>query len=67
MIRDQGEPVDKKKLVPRDLGEIRPGGLGVYLIRSVMDNVKYINKIDEGNYLIMSKKSVKRSKFEFRH
>ena len=40
-VRDQGEPFDpaQRKTPPPD--ELRPGGRGVYLIRSVMDEVEY--------------------------
>lgn len=40
-IRDQGEPFDESKLVPQPPEELRPGGRGIYLIRSVMDEVEY--------------------------
>jgi len=54
-IQDHGEPAEKSKLKSRDLKEIRPGGLGVYLIKSTMDRVKYVTKPDSGNQLIMTK------------
>ena len=40
-VRDQGEPFDpaERELPPPD--ELRVGGRGVYLIRSVMDEVEY--------------------------
>ncbi|RIK63483.1 MAG: ATP-binding protein [Planctomycetota bacterium] len=40
-VRDQGRQVDPDSIVGRDLGEVRPGGLGVHIIRSVMDEVEY--------------------------
>ena len=39
VIRDQAEPVDPATIKGRDLDEIRPGGLGVHLMKSVMDEV----------------------------
>ncbi len=39
LIRDQAEPVDPATIRGRDLDEIRPGGLGLHLMKSVMDKV----------------------------
>jgi anti-sigma regulatory factor (Ser/Thr protein kinase) len=41
VIRDFGKQVDPEIIKGRDLDNIRPGGLGVHLIQSVMDEVKY--------------------------
>jgi len=54
-VQDYGEPVDINRIKPRPLDEIRPGGLGVYIIRSVMDEVSYSNLPDIGNRLVMRK------------
>lgn len=54
-LRDFGEKVDPKTIKPRDLDEIRPGGLGVHLIKSTMDVVHYDNSSDVGNQLTMTK------------
>ena len=40
-IRDFGKQVDPETICGRDLKEVRPGGLGVHIIRSVMDRVIY--------------------------
>jgi len=55
VIIDHGSPVDVKKIKPRKLEDLRPGGLGVYLMTTVMDKVKFYNGTDKGNKLIMSK------------
>lgn len=52
---DLGEPSDLNSIRSRRLDEIRPGGLGVYIIRSVMDQVTYENLTDIGNRLVMAK------------
>ena len=39
MLRDFADRIDVSKVNPRDLDEIRPGGLGTHLIREVMDEV----------------------------
>ncbi|HXR62652.1 MAG TPA: SpoIIE family protein phosphatase [Rudaea sp.] len=36
-LRDEAPPVDPGKITARDLGECRPGGLGVPFIRTLMD------------------------------
>jgi len=54
-IVDQGEQVDKNDIKPRPLDELRPGGLGVHLIRTVMDDVIYQNLAEVGNRLVLIK------------
>ena len=39
----------------RDLDDIRPGGLGVFIIHEVMDDVNYENRDDGGMRLTMVK------------
>jgi serine/threonine-protein kinase RsbW len=41
LLRDFGPAVDPAKLRGRPLDEIRPGGLGLHLIRQSMDTVQY--------------------------
>ncbi len=55
ILEDKGEPADVKKIKSRPLHEVRPGGLGVYLITSVMDKVKYSDGMEVGNRLFMYK------------
>ncbi|HOT96916.1 MAG TPA: ATP-binding protein [bacterium] len=55
VIIDLGEPADIKSIKPRPLDELRPGGLGVHIIRTVMDEVHYENLSRIGNRLIMAK------------
>lgn len=40
-ITDYGKACDITRLKPRDLDDIRPGGLGTYIINEVMDQVEY--------------------------
>ena len=57
MIRDFADPVDISKVKPRDLDDIRPGGLGTHLIQEVMDEVDFLPPpIDGGNLLRLLKK-----------
>ncbi len=54
---DQAQPVDCSRIRPRDLEDIRPGGLGVHLINEVMDDVEYRNAPGGvGNVLVMKKR-----------
>ncbi len=40
-VRDQGVQVDPSRIRGRDLDDVRPGGLGVHIIQSVMDDFHY--------------------------
>ncbi len=40
-LRDWGRKVDPAAIRPRDLDDVRPGGLGVHFIRKIMDEVVY--------------------------
>lgn len=55
ILRDLGEKADVKKIKPRELDDVRPGGLGVHFIKSVMDEVVYDNSLKNGNKLKMIK------------
>lgn len=41
LLFDCGPAVDTTKLTPRPLDEVRPGGLGLHIIRLSMDTVEY--------------------------
>ncbi|MBC8182813.1 ATP-binding protein [candidate division KSB1 bacterium] len=55
-LRDFGKKADHKKIKPRNLDDVRPGGLGVHFIKTVMDEVVYDNSFDKGNQLKLVKK-----------
>ena len=55
IIRDFGQQVDPKTISGRDLDDIRPGGLGIHIIRSVMDKVEYTPQPQGGMQLRMVK------------
>jgi sigma-B regulation protein RsbU (phosphoserine phosphatase) len=56
-IRDFAPNVDPAKIVPRDLNDVRPGGLGTHFIRAVMDDASFIPLPDgEGNLLELVKR-----------
>jgi sigma-B regulation protein RsbU (phosphoserine phosphatase) len=56
-LLDHAPPVRPETVQPRPLDEIRPGGLGVHFIRSIMDEMKFETAPDGfGNLLRMVKK-----------
>ncbi len=55
VILDRGKSIDPAAICGRDLADIRPGGLGVHIIRSVMDKVQYRRRIGGGMLLRMVK------------
>ena len=51
---DHAPTIDPSKVKPRDLDDIRPGGLGTYFIRRVMDEVEFLRPASgRGNLLRM--------------
>ena len=54
-IVDYGRFVDPKTIESRPLSEVRPGGLGVHLIKSTMDNVEYRANAHGGTTLTLVK------------
>jgi anti-sigma regulatory factor (Ser/Thr protein kinase) len=55
VIRDYGRHVDPECIKSRKLDEIRPGGLGVHIIKTVMDDVRYCCVPEGGMELTMIK------------
>lgn len=56
-VTDFAEPLDAKAIRTRDLDEVRPGGLGVFLMRQIMDKVEYsAPATGGGNVLIMTRR-----------
>ena len=55
VIRDFGKQVDPEKIKSRDLDDVRPGGLGVHIMQSAMDQVEFTPAEDCGMQLRMVK------------
>ena len=55
-IRDYGLKPDLAAIQPRALQDVRPGGLGTYFMRSIMDSVTYDVSVDAGTLLRMTKR-----------
>lgn len=56
VIEDEARQVDPATIRSRDLDEVRPGGLGVHIIQSVMDEAVYERRGPVGMRLVMRKK-----------
>ena len=54
---DMGEPVIPENIKPRNLDDVRVGGLGTFFIGQIMDEVIFkTSKVDWINHLTMTKK-----------
>ena len=58
LIRDFAPPVDVEQIKPRNLDDVRPGGLGVHFIREVMDDVEHLPPPDGQGNLLRLKKAI---------
>lgn len=56
ILRDFGKKVDPSCIQSRDLGDVRPGGLGVHFMRKVMDTVEFEDCGAGGTCLTMRKR-----------
>jgi anti-sigma regulatory factor (Ser/Thr protein kinase) len=54
-VRDFGPKPDPATLKGRDLADIRPGGLGIHIMRQTMDEVEYDLSMASGTELRMVK------------
>jgi serine/threonine-protein kinase RsbW len=59
-MRDEGKPFNparaKRANLKLPLSERQVGGLGIYLIHKLMDDVHYVSSSREGNLLVMIKR-----------
>ena len=56
ILRDFGKKVDLAAIQPRELADVRPGGLGVHFMRKVMDTVEFEDCGAQGTRLLMRKR-----------
>ena len=54
-IKDNADQVDIELIQSRDLSDVRPGGIGVHLIQTVMDKALWEKRNNGGMILSMSK------------
>ena len=55
-LYDNGSSVNKEKIKPRELENIKPGGLGTYFMNSIMDELKWSESKFWVNHFTMIKK-----------
>lgn len=60
-VRDWGEVAGPEEIKSRDLADVRPGGLGVHIMNSCMDEVTYTPAEEGGTVLTMLKKFSRRT------
>lgn len=53
---DKGKPVIKEEIKHRSLDDIKPGGLGTYFIKQIMDEVVFKEATGWRNNLVLTKK-----------
>jgi sigma-B regulation protein RsbU (phosphoserine phosphatase) len=58
-LRDFAPEVDPEEVRPRDLDEIRPGGLGTHLIREMVDSADFIRPESGGGNLLRMVKRIR--------
>lgn len=56
-LTDFSAPVDKNRIKGRSLDDIRPGGLGVYLMSQIMDTVTFLEPPPGAGNLLEMRKS----------
>ena len=54
-LYDNGTPVNEEKIKPRELSDVKPGGLGTYFINKIMDEVKWKKSDKWVNHLTLIK------------
>jgi len=52
-IRDFGTRVSTSNIKPRELDDVKPGGLGIHFIKSIAKKISYEHKEDGGTLLTL--------------
>lgn len=55
VIEDEAKQVDPGMIKGRDLEDVKPGGLGVFIIKQVMNSVRYEKREKTGMRLVLLK------------
>ena len=55
MIEDEARQVSPEQMRGRELEDIKPGGLGVHIIKEIMDEVTYEQRPNQGMRLTLVK------------
>lgn len=59
-LRDFAPSVDPAKVKPRDLDDIRPGGLGTHFMQEIMDSVEFLPPSGHGGNVLRMVKRIER-------
>jgi sigma-B regulation protein RsbU (phosphoserine phosphatase) len=59
LIRDFAAPVDVETVRPRNLSDLRPGGLGTHLMRAVLDDIEFLPPPAGGGNLLKLVKKIR--------
>ncbi|TVR95734.1 MAG: GAF domain-containing protein [Rhodospirillales bacterium] len=59
LLRDYAPPVDVSRIKPRDLGDLRPGGLGTHLIRALTNRAEFLPTPPGGGTLLKLVKRIR--------
>ncbi len=59
-LKDRGKKPDVSKIAPRELTDVRPGGLGTHFMNAVFDTISYDTSGHEGTVLTLVKKRPQR-------
>jgi len=54
-LRDFGDRTDLSKIRHRELDDIRPGGLGTFFMKNIMDKIEYEHAVPRGNMVRLTK------------
>jgi anti-sigma regulatory factor (Ser/Thr protein kinase) len=58
-LRDYGRQVDRSAIAPRDLADVRPGGLGTHFMQAAFDSINYDTGQGQGTLLTLEKTKLK--------
>lgn len=59
LLRDFAPTVDTERIRPRDLSNLRPGGLGTHFIRECLDDVRFLPSPPGGGNLLRLEKKIR--------
>lgn len=57
-LRDFADPIDITMVKPREIDDIRPGGLGTHFINEIMDKVEFLPSPKEGGNILQMTKNM---------
>lgn len=58
-IEDRARTVDPESLQSRDLEDVRPGGLGMHLMRTLVDRFEHLPRAEGGMRVVLEKRATR--------